>query len=96
MHRDRSLSRRKLSIKELLGDFFPKKSPKSNDLVHESVEEYSRNHASSGMACFSSSSLKRNAEVKKDQGTSPYPTLANQQSGKVRKFSIYYELNYIV
>jgi len=96
MHHDRSLSRRKLSIKKLLGDIFPKKLPKSNDLVHESVEEYSRNHASSGMACCSSSTLKRYEEVKKDQGTSPDPTLVNQQSEKVRQFLIYYELNYIV
>lgn len=96
MHHDTSLSRRKLSIKKLLNGIFPKKSLISNDLIQESIEEYSQNHSSSGMTCCSSSTLKRYEEVKKDQGTSPDSTLINQQSEKVREFLIYYELNYIV
>jgi hypothetical protein len=89
MHRHRSLSRQKLSMKTFLEKIIPKKSSKSDELVHESVvEEHAQNHSSSNMVCCSSSTttLKRNEElVKKDQGTSPDPTLTNQQSEQVRK-----------
>jgi hypothetical protein len=89
MHRHRSLSRQKLSMKRFLENILPKKLSKSHDLAHESVvEEYAQNHSSSDMVCCSSSTttLKRNEElIKKDQGTSPDPTLTNQQSEQVRK-----------
>lgn len=55
-----------------------------------------QNRSSIDMACYSSSTLKRNEEIKKDQGTSTDPSLNNQKLEQVSEFLICYRFVQIV
>ena len=89
----KSLSTQNSSMKTLFHDILPKKSSKSNDLTDDFVEEDVQTQSSIDVTCYSSSTLERNEEVTKDQGTSTDPTLNHQQLEEVRKFLIDYRFN---
>ena len=82
----KSLSTQNSSMKTLFRDILPKKSSKSNDLTDDFVEEDVQTQSSIDVTCYSSSTLEKNEEVMKDQGTSTDPTLNHQQLEEVRKF----------
>ena len=84
----RSLSTQNSSVKTLFRDILPNKSSKSNDQADDFVEEDEQTQSSIDMTCYSSTTLLRNEEVKKDQGTSTDPTLTHQQLEQVRRFLI--------
>ena len=86
----RSLSTQNSSVKTLFHDIVPKKSSKSNDLTDDFVKEDVQTQSSIDVACYSSTTLTRNEEVKKDQGTSTDPTLTHQQLEQVGRFLICY------
>ena len=84
----KSLSSQNLSVKKLFPDMLPKKSSKSNDLTNDFVEEDVQTQSSYDMTCYSSTTLTRDEEVKKDQGTVTDPTLTHEQSEQVRRLLI--------
>ena len=86
----KTLSTQNSSVKPLFNDILRNKSSESNDLTDDFAEEDEQTQSSIKMTCYSSTTLTRNEEVKKDQGTSTDPTLTHQQLEQVRRFVICY------
>jgi hypothetical protein len=97
MHRQKSLCRRKRSIKGLFNKILQKKTSKSNNVTtNEFIEEEDtqQNHnSSSTITCCSRSTLKRYEKVKEDQEKSTEPIFNKQQLEEVREFLINYRLH---
>lgn len=92
----KSLCAQNSSVKTLFHDISPNKSSKSNDLIDDYAEEAEQTQASIEMTCYSSTTLTRNEEVKKDQGTSIDSTLTHQQLEQVGRFLICYRWDEII
>lgn len=86
----RSSSTQNSSVKTLFHDILPEKPSKSNDLSDDFVEDDVETQSPIDVTCYSSTTLTRNEEVKKDRGTSTDPTLAHQLFEQVRRFLICY------
>lgn len=92
----RSLSTQHSVMRAPSDDILPKASLKLNDLTLDIVERDVQTQSSINVTCYSSTTLTRNEEVQKDQGTSTDPTLTHQQLEQVRRFLICYRYGQII